>query len=221
MKPASEETWLRAAFATLADEPGKGSEEVDSERVWQAVAGELSPSETGELLDRAVESGALAEAWRLAYALRAAGPALRPAEDRHRSAFNATRWSGLAAAAILLVLVGWQALEMWRRPAGPVYRTTEPAALVSRIPDDTVLARDRFVLRWSAPPAEGVRFRLRLTTESLETVAEVQGLTEMKYRVPAQLLKRIEDGSRLLWLIEADYPDGNRRTSATFFVRVE
>jgi hypothetical protein len=61
---------------------------------------------------------------------------------------------------------------------------------------------------------------VRVTTESLQVVADVQGLAAPTLLVPAATLSSLSPGSRLLWRVEVVGPDGTRAASPTFVARL-
>jgi hypothetical protein len=128
----------------------------------------------------------------------------------------------LAAAALL-------ALGLWidyrhlldGRGGSPAWRGPAPAADIrSLVAEDRPLPRNALVLRWSGGEA-GARYNVRVLSEDLALVARADGLETPEYRVAPAALSRLPGGTRVLWQVEAVGKDGRRRTSPTFFARVE
>jgi len=196
------------------------------ERFWTVATGEASTWEVRELLDHAAGCEACAEAWALALSMaREAGLASRPFAivapgPVWRSWYV---WAPTLAAAALLALGLWIDYRhiLGDRGAAPAWRGPTPAADIrSFVPEDRPLAREGFVLRWSGGGA-GARFNVRVLSADLALVARADGLDAPEYRVAPAALARLPAGSRLLWQVEAVGTDGKRRTSPTFFARVE
>jgi hypothetical protein len=193
----------RARSADRADCPAP-------ERLWAALGGELSLDERRDVIDHTAACASCAEDWRLAMELR---PEPVPA-DRHPPSRRA--WARLAVAASLLLATG-AGVVLWRtgEPEPPRYRGADQAAIRSLVPEAEPLPRDRCRLAWSFDPA-GARYDLQVTTESLQVVAQAEGLAEPSFRVPAGALASLPAGTRLLWRVEAALPDGSRVGSPTF-----
>jgi hypothetical protein len=172
-------------------------------------------------VDHTAACAACAEAWRLAMEVTPDPiPAVAPPRRASVLAWPAA-FAPLAAAAALVLAVG---AGVWlSRAPGPgttsEYRGGEAGAIRSLIGDDTALGREDFRLRWTAGPA-GSRYDVRVTTESLQAVADVEGLAEPEFLVPAAALSAVPPGSRLLWRVERVRPDGEREASRTFVTRL-
>ena len=214
---------LRAAFRARTSRTAPAGDHVPAEDLWSAVRGELSADERRAIVDHTASCAACAEAWRLAMEvtpdpIAAAAPAARPA-------WTAFRWPAtfapLAAAAALVVAVGagvW--LSRAPEPAtAPGFRGGEAPVVRSLVGDDEALGREHALLRWSAGP-EGSRYDVRVTTESLQVVADIEGLAEPALLVPSAALSSLPPGSRLLWRVEVVGPDGERAASPTFVTRL-
>ena len=52
-------------------------------------------------------------------------------------------------------------------------------------------------------------------------LATARDQPKAEYRVPAAALAGLPPGARLLWQVDAVYPDGSRRTSPTFTATVQ
>ena len=213
---------LRAAFRARTSRSVPG-DHVPAADLWSAVRGELSADERRAIVDHTASCAECAEAWRLAIEvtpdpLPVAAPAPRPAWAGFR--WPAT-FAPLAAAAALAVAVG-AGVWLSRGPeltTTPGFRGGDAPVVRSLVADDEALGREQFLLRWSAGPA-GSRYDLRVTTEALEVVADVQGLAEPAFLVPSAALSSVPPGSRLLWRVEVVAPDGARSASPTFVTRL-
>jgi hypothetical protein len=126
------------------------------------------------------------------------------------------RWLAVAAMLLLTVGAGW----WFTRPLPePVYRGSGQPAIVSALPADAVLARDRPVLRWRG--IEGARYRVRVLTPQLELIDESPELSAPEYTVGKTVLERVPSGGRLLWQVEGRLRDGTVVESTTFTARLE
>jgi hypothetical protein len=194
---------LRAALGRLADE--KEWPEPDSERLFSALHGDMSPEERRDVVDELIRNPRAAAAWRLARELEPQGRA---------SASNAWRqWAWLPVAATLVLLAGaaWQ-FGHWR--SEPVYRSAEPRTIAPLLPGDGGLSRADPVLRWTA--IEGARYQVRVLTPSLEPLAESDLLDAPEYRLPAEVIRGVPPGGSILWQVEARIRGSSGITSPTF-----
>lgn len=221
---------LQAAWRALAeDHQADGGEEVDAERIWDAVSGVAPADQRRAVIERVASDPAWAEAWRLADDLWRASQAqdggqaraeVLPFEGRPRRLGAAAPWVGLAAAALL---VG--ALGLWWRPRPattgepPVLRGVQ-GQIQALVPDGTRLPRAACRLRWSTGPAE-TRYVLRVSAEDLSGTHVASDLRAPEYTLPADVLAHWPAGTRLLWQVEAWLPDGSLWRSATFTVYIE
>ncbi len=209
---------LREGFAVLGEKAVPGDDCPQPERLWAAAHGELRRREIHELVDHTSSCAACAEAWRLARDLgegsQEAAPE-RPARPR-----TAAWWrpGTLAAAALVLMVVGFQLSNLLRR--APVHRDAGEVGIRSLVPDDQALPRQRCLLRWSGG-GEGARYTVHVTDETLEAVAGGRRLEIAEYLVPEQNLAGLEPGARLLWRVEAVQPAGGRLLSETFVAVLE
>lgn len=207
---------LQRAFQALGETaPGPCSAE-DLELVWRATAGELPPEQRRALIDRMATDEALAEAWRVAAALQD-GPARDTPVGPARPMW-ARPWM-LAVAAGLVAATATVIYQRDVRPPDDTYRAPAAAAVTSLIPDGSLLPRDDFRLQWSPGP-EGSRYDVRVTTEELDLVAAATA-DQPEVLIPADRFGGMPPGTPLFWQVEVVWPSGERRTSATFTVRVE
>ena len=213
---------LRRAWAAADEEAltgATGVAEIDADRIWRAVAGELPPAEAQEIAELAARDPAVAQAWRLAHELHAALPA---AESTRRGSL--LRFPGAAAGAPLRwALVATLAVALgtglWLRlgpPAGETLRGGEAVlAITPRVADGAELSRRDLVLRWTPLPGSEARYTLRLTTGDLALLAEARDLPAAEYRVPPSALAGVPAGSTLLWQVDGRLPDGRVVSSST------
>jgi hypothetical protein len=215
---------LRQAFATHPPQTTDPSACPAPEKIWDAVHGLLPPGEVREIVQHTALCAACAEDWRLARTMQEqeAATTAVPAPLRFAPRQHRLRNFGLAAAAALaFAVVGVQWLE--KPPAAPPeYREGQQAAIHSRVAEGRALPRERFVLEWTAPanPAS-TTYGVEVSTEDLRVVASADGLRAPRYQVPANALRDLPAGSRLLWKVEADLPEGGHVSSPTFVTPVQ
>jgi hypothetical protein len=130
-----------------------------------------------------------------------------------------TLWYGFSAAAGLLLAAG-VAFYFARVPEPPSFRLSYTQSIQSLLEPGHALPRSACVLRWTAPPA-GARYSVHVTDEDLNPIATATGLEREEFTVPVESLLKLPSGSRLLWRVEAFYPDGHRVTSPTFINRLD
>lgn len=210
---------LRMAFQSLSDGWDEECPPALLEQIWKAAAGDLSRDELAAVLDAVAEHPAAAEAWRIAFALRAETSADQPAS---RAAHPTGRWlpSYLAAAAVVLVGVTVALIRTGDAPPASDYRSAAGYVIESTVADDTVVPPRALWLRWTPGP-EGARYHVRVTTEDLRVVASQGDLDAPEYLVPNDALREVPPGARLLWQVEAELPDGGTVASQTFAVRLQ
>jgi hypothetical protein len=206
---------LRAAFTASAAAAPEPESCPAPDRIWAAVRGELPPGELRALLDHTASCAACAEDWRLAVELN------------HQSAEQAGtvpgrviqgrfgRWRAMAGAAALaaslLIAVG---VYRGGNVGQPGYRGagTEVHSLLA---EGQALPRQAPVLRWT-PLAGASAYDVSVSTEDLRQVASSRGQAAAEYRLPASAVAGLPAGSRLLWQVDAVFPDGHHVTSPTF-----
>ncbi len=143
-------------------------------------------------------------------------PAARPPRARRRLAL------ALSAAAIVLSVFVPLALRTGRTgaPAAPVFRSEPAATIRSLVPEDVPQPRGSLVLRWT--PVEGaLGYAVTISTLDLARVDAVRGLTTAEYAPPAKALAALPPHTRLLWIVEAQLPDGLKLATPAFAVVVE
>jgi hypothetical protein len=209
---------LRAAFAT-PDAPPAPATCTAPETIWAAVRGELPPRELREVVEHTAVCAACAEDWRLAVEIeKQSAPsqtATVPAGRVIQGRFGQLRtWTAAAAlAAGLLVAVGLYRAGSFG-PQEPTYRGEENTAH-SLLAEGQPLPRQGAVLRWSPVPG-ATSYDVRISTEDMRVVDTAQGQTTTEYRVPASALAELPPGTRILWQVDAVFPDGTRQPSLTF-----
>ena len=213
---------LRAAFA-VPDPAGSAPDPETCpapEAIWAAVRGELPPRELREVVEHTAVCASCAEDWRLAVEIEkqsaAAQTATAPAGRVIQGRFGQWRtWTAAAAlAAGLLVAVG-----LYRTgnlgPQEPTYREAPGTSVRSLLAEGQALPRQGATLRWSPLPG-AASYDVRISTEDLRLVDTAQGQTGTEYRVPDSALAELPAGTKLLWQVEAVFPDGTRQSSPTF-----
>jgi hypothetical protein len=216
---------LRAAFtAPAADSPAP--EDCPSpETIWSAVRGELPPQALREVLDHTARCAACAEDWRLAMEVN------RQAEEQELATpgqlpanvvvgrFGGLRTWRSAAAAVALAASLLVAVGIYREAVVPgqtaAYRAPQEATVRSLLAAGQALPREAAVLRWT-PVAGATSYDVSVSTEDLRQVASAHGQTATVYQLPQQALAGLPPGTKLLWLVDAVFPDGHHVTSPTF-----
>jgi putative zinc finger protein len=209
---------LRAAFAAPAAATPDPESCPSPETIWAAVRGELPPRELRDVVEHTAACAACAEDWRLAAELeRQSTAAAAPAPGKViQGRFR--QWRPLAAAAALaaglLIAVGvYRTGELG--PREPTYREAESDGIRSLLPAGQALPRQGAVLRWSpVPGAES--YDVRISTEDLRLVLTAQDRKVAEYPIPESALAGLPPGSKLLWQVDAVFPDSSRRSSPTF-----
>ncbi|HKH46297.1 MAG TPA: zf-HC2 domain-containing protein [Thermoanaerobaculia bacterium] len=213
---------LRRAFASVPQPASAPAACPSPEKIWEAVRGELPSREIQAIVTHMAGCAACAEDWRLAMALQrpAAGVSnVIPAAQRFSAGQRLRNW-GLAAAAVLaLGVFGVQ----WARQANQqdyTYRG-EQTAIHSLVEEGQALPRNQFLLRWSAPETPGATYDVEVSTEDLRAIASGDDLREPQLLVPASALAGLPPGTRLLWKVDAELPQGEHVSSTTFVTTVQ
>jgi len=211
---------LRAAFTAPAmDEPAH--EDCPSpETLWAAVRGELQPQALREVVDHTARCAACAEDWRLAVEVDRQAAQVESAPAKLPGNVIAGRfggWRSLAAAAALAAGL-FVAVGIYREamvPSQPAYRETQQETVRSLLGAGQALPRQAAVLRWTPLPG-ATAYDVSVGTETLRQVASAHGLAATEYRLPPAALGSLPAGAKLLWRVEASFPDGHRVESPTF-----
>lgn len=212
---------LRAAFA-IPDPAGIAPDPETCpapETIWAAVRGELPPRELREVVEHTAVCAACAEDWRLAVEIEkqeAPQTATLPVGRVITGRFGQWRsWTAAAAlAAGLLIAVGLYRTGNFG-PQEPTFREAEGTAVQSLIAEGQALPYQNAVLRWSPLPG-AASYDVRISTEDLRVVDTVQGQTGTEYHIPDSALAGLPAGTKLLWQVDAVFPDGTRQSSQTF-----
>jgi hypothetical protein len=207
---------LRQAFAALRDDGT--SEPVDSERIFEALHGDLSADERQAVVEQLLTSPAAAESWRLAREL-APEPGADARVERTLDARRPAAWRWMSAAAAVLVAagLGWQ-ITQWRAGDEPVYRSVDPRAIASALPAGSEISRAQPVLRWTG--IDGARYRVRVLDADLQLLEESPETSAREYALSPDSLARIPPAGQFLWQVEARIPGEVIVTSPTFMNRV-
>lgn len=218
---------LREAFAARTG-PGPGGPGAcpAPERIYDAARGALPPGEVREVVEHMALCAECAEAWRLAAALeeeaRAGGAVAAPAAARRPWYLQPVRVAATVALALVAVAVVWT--EVQAPEEEPVFRGGE-LEIRSLLPEGEALPREEAVLRWTPVPEEdpgGTTYDVRVTTQDVfVAVADVEGLEEPRYEIPAGALEALVAGTELLWRVEAHLEDGRSVASPTFTTPLE
>jgi len=184
--------------------------------LWDLAAGALDAAKARDAAAHAVGCAACREALRLAREAGATEAA------RSRGTVPGARFFSpwLAVAAVLVIGIGlFLMIGRPDRSKPPEFRD-EPGVRIDAVgPRGPVKGGGEAALAWTA--VEGARYDLTLAREDLEVLSVVRGLERPQYTVPASLAARLRPGERLLWQVEAVFPDGRRILSGTFSVRFE
>lgn len=216
---------LRRRFQSRSPERSPEAGCPDAGRLWEAALDRTSGRELREMVEHTAACPSCATAWRLARELgggeerSAHGTATQT--QPFRPFGSAWSWAPLSAVAATILIAGVLLIleRPEREPAEPIYRAQELAAIHSVVPDEAPLPREACVLRWSLG-AESPAYSIHVMDEDLNEVASAQHLERPEFQVPTEALSRIQDGSRILWQVEALLTDGRRLRSPTFVTRV-
>ncbi len=128
----------------------------------------------------------------------------------------------LAAAALVVCVFVPLALRTGRPapPDAPVFRSEPAAAIRSLVPEDVPQPRASLLLRWT-PVAGALGYSVTLSTVDLTRVDGARGLGKPEYAPAAAALAALPPHTRLLWIVEAQLPDGLRLTTPAFAVVIE
>jgi len=208
---------LRAAFQAPAG-PAPAPETCPApETIWAGVRGELQPQQMRDVLDHTASCASCAEDWRLAAEIEREASRTATAVPGKVIVGRFGQWRPLAAAAAiaagLLIAVG-----VYQSGVGPresTYRNVEQTEVRSLLPEGQALSQQDAMLRWSPVPG-ATSYDVQVSTEDLQVVATAQGQTATEYRIPAGNLAGFGPGTRLLWQVDAVFPDGTRQSSPTF-----
>lgn len=208
---------LRRAFASVPQAEPVPAACPPPEQIWGAVRGELPPGEIRQIVEHTATCASCAEDWRLAVALQRPESAsiVVHATERFTARQRIRNWGLAAAAALAVAVVGiqWQQQKL----DDAAYRG-EGLAIESLVEEGSALPRNQFLLRWSAPETPGVTYDVEVSTEDLRLVASADDLREPQFLVPASALAGLPPGTRLLWKVEAELPQGAELPSEKTFI---
>ncbi len=223
---------LREAFQGMADSSGRGgSEPIEPDLVWSAVAGEIPAAQRRALVERLAEDPEAAESWRLARELQEASESHRGKGEARSSVSVLQPWHRWVAAAAALVLAAFLGLLVLRQISSeeqaPIYRNADELAVRTELPDRATVPRVAAVLSWGlagVPPEmdlSEVRYTLRVQLPDLAPLATVRDLAAPRYQLPQEILLDLSPGQELLWQVEAHLSDGSVVASRTFVVQLQ
>ena len=204
---------LRRAFQAYGDRPG-GADDLDPDRVWDAVEGARSAEERRAVVDALASQPEAGLTWRLAHALK--GDAKAPEAEAEVLPLRRRLWlaAPLAAAAALMITVMQSPFMGMPKPA---YRDAVEQGAISAGADSS-FSRSDFVLRWSAVDG-ATRYAVRVTTDAFEPVAAQENLTATEFHIAPEALQRFRAGTTLLWQVTA-FVAGETVRSSTFTARL-
>jgi len=212
---------LRQAFTIVAGARGADDHAPDTDRIWQAVRGELTAAEIEDLADQASRSPETAAAWRLAAELSREFDAVRDDSVVRIGRRRPVRWAlGLAAAAVVLIGLALPLYHSFSPKPPPAFRAIEELEIASELQPGTALDRDAFELRWT-PTGEGSLYGIVITDSDLAILDRASFLEEPSYLVPSAALADLKDGEEVWWKVDAIRPDGTRASSPTFYTTVK
>lgn len=210
---------LRESLPEAGEPFDDGHECPDAEQVWLSARRRLEPERNEEILLHVAKCPACAMSWRIAQDMERKPAEAQPSRPARRWQ---PYWTGLAAAAVIVVAVGF---GIFFRPGQVVeqetpYRAQEGVWLQSQLDEAAVLPRDGFVVSWEAGP-EGTVYSVLVTSASLEVLAEGVGISTNEFKVPAEALAALPPGSEVLWQVSANLPDGRFVESESYIIRIE
>ena len=132
-----------------------------------------------------------------------------------------SRWTWALTAAALLIIGFSLSFMRTLTPSTPSgERQATDASIRSLIDETDPLARDAFLLRWSAS-RDDLTYDVQLVNSDLETLYEAVRIEATELLVPRSALESVSSGERLLWQVDAVFPDRSRVASPTFFATLE
>jgi hypothetical protein len=212
----------REAWAALADRTTPTHACPPAERLWEAAHGELSPDHVAAVVDHVAQCALCAEAWEIAADLAKEAAPAQPARVLTFPSRRVWTWASLAAAAVIALGVfvvprDWITRE-GESPAD-VYRTESSPALRLLIPDGQALPRNAAVLKWSSA-GDNATYSIQVATDDLTPVAKADHLNATEYTVPETALSALPAGAKLVWRVQASWPDGRSIRSAASMIIV-
>ena len=219
-----DEVRLREALRVSEAEPVPSDAHPQPERLWDAVHGEVRGQELTDILEHLGTCSSCTQAWLLARELghdESGSEQVLPLSPRKGR--STTVWAIVVAMAAALILAVWLPREQPRPDIvpGADYRGPLTAAIepVPSLADGASVRRDDLVLQWRTE--QSGRFDVTVMTESLDEVTQATGLGEPRFEVPAEALRALPGGTKLLWQVSQIRPDGGRVDSPTFTLTLQ
>jgi hypothetical protein len=213
----------RETWAALAERAAPTDACPPAERLWDAAHGELAPDQVAALVDHVAQCALCAEAWEIAADLAKEVPAAQPARVLTFPSRRVWTWASLAAAAVIVIGVFVVPRGGINREAeGPsdVYRTESSSTLRPLVPDGQTLPKNAAVLKWSSA-GDNATYSIDVATDDLTPVAKASNLGTTEYTVPETALRALPTGARLVWRVQASWPDGRSIRSAASMIIVQ
>ncbi len=208
---------LADAFRGL--EPGPGPRRGwTPEEVFDAVHGKASRERLAELVDMSVDDAELADAFRVARAVRLAG------DGAVAGSAHARARPGLLSRSRVLVTLATAAAAVagvvWLAPRDDVagmqtseLRSGQTYEIAAESGGE--LPRDGFELKWTRGPA-GTRYFVEAMDGELNVLFTRKSLETHSVTVPADSLAGVAAGAPVIWRVEAYLDDGRTVRSPTF-----
>lgn len=217
---------LRRAFTATFPNDSPRVDCPPAARIWEGYRGELGPTEFRELVHHLAICPLCSEAWRLAAAMEEGDEEDLEEETpqpRPSAKHGWLRYAGTAAAAVVVLAVGIQVMDLRDRP--DALRTAagdlDPGDRIELLSEGP-LPRDDFLLRWRGPEG-AVYYDLRVSWAEMpsRTLAEDMEVREPQLRVAPEALAEVPPGALLLISVEAFDPIGGSLASDLFRVTVQ
>jgi hypothetical protein len=125
-------------------------------------------------------------------------------------------WSAAGLSAVLAAVIALRAPNVSDEPAALRVAGAATEAIIA-LP--TACTRARCQLAWRALP--GHEFRLRVLSEDLEILQDVDLADASSFEVPSADLARVQSGDGLLWQVTAQDPAGRVVRSITYRQELE
>ncbi|MEM7053187.1 MAG: hypothetical protein AAF446_01435 [Pseudomonadota bacterium] len=213
------EAWREPDEPTTSEEPRPSDAEI-----FDAVMLNTSLERRREIILHLARCSDSAESWRLAMELKPPAEVVDLSSRHARKAWrNLPAW-GLAAAAVLVMVIG----VFWIMPTpdpgfpeigdGNTFRGDSEHAIELITADGLRLPAEDFELRWNSID-QIEEYRVLITTTDLEAVFSAATQTT-SLRVPSAALSSIESTEPLYWYVTALRRDGSilRSSTQTVFV---
>ncbi len=200
---------LRAAFAATAPGDAPTADCPPADRLWEAMRGNCAPDELRTLLEHVASCTVCTESWRLG----------REMEREERPSWvSGWRVASAAAAVLAVVTLGIAMREMSPGPPGSVARTADERALELTSGTEPI-ARSQCLLTWT--PFDQATYDVVVSTASLVSVSEANGLERPQYLVPEASLEGIASGASMMILVKVRDSSGSVVESRTLEFQIE